>query len=146
MYLLTGFSFDPLQVFGLNPFTGAVVSGPISISAPAVSDSDGFTVLPNGNFLINEGDDLPIYDQYNPSTGAVIPGTTIAVPGAEGSTGVETDGTSLFFQTNFDGFTQTTLAGTFVANQGVPPDSCEDISLPLSGCFGAPGAIPGKPN
>jgi hypothetical protein len=143
LYVMTGYPSDPLEVFGLNPFTGAVVKGPISISAPAASDSDGFNILPNGNFLINEGDDVPVYDQYNPSTGAVIPGTTINVPGAEGATGVEIDGTSLIFQTNFDSFTQTTFAGTFIANQSVGFDQCEDISLELPGCFGAPGATPG---
>ncbi len=146
LYVLTGYPYDTPEVFGLNPSTGAIVSGPISISAPAATDSDGFNILPNGNFLINEGDGIPVYDQYNPSTGAVIPATTIVVPGAMSSTGVETDGISLFFQTDFDSFTQTTFAGTLIANQGVAPDQCEDISLPLPGCFGATDAIPGKPN
>lgn len=38
LYALTGYPGDPLEVFGLNPNTGVVVSGPISISAPAASD------------------------------------------------------------------------------------------------------------
>jgi hypothetical protein len=154
LYILTGYPSDAPEVFGLNPFNGAVVIGPISISAPASSDSDGFSVLPNGNFLINEGDGITMYDQYNPTTGAVIPGTQITVPGAFQSTGVENDGTSLFFQEEsdaaglVDGFTETTFAGTFVANTIVspPPDTCEDISLAVSACFGATGVTPGKPN
>jgi hypothetical protein len=161
LYALTGYQSDPLEVFGLNPLTGAVVSGPVSIIGPAGTASasngtDGFTVLPNGNFFLNEGDDTCTYDQYNPSTGLVIPGTTIVNPACPGnpkpglgSTGVETDGTSLFFQTNFNSFTQTTLSGTLVATQVVstpPADQCEDISLVQSLCFGAPGATPGKPN
>jgi hypothetical protein len=152
MYVLTGYLNLPLQVFGLNPLTGAVVSGPVSISAPAMPDSDGFTVLPNGNFLINEGDDTNAYDQYNPTTGAVIPGTTIVAPVDPFATGVDTDGTSLFFHTNADiNFTsnslaQTTLTGAPIATQGIPADFCEDISIPQSVCLGAPGAIPGKPN
>jgi hypothetical protein len=154
LYILTGYPFDAPQVFGLNPSNGAVVIGPISISAPGASDSDGFSVLPNGNFLINEGDGSTNYDQYNPTTGNVIPSTMITVPGVFQSTGVENDGTSLFFQeqsdatTFVDGFTETTFAGTFIANQLVspPPNNCEDISLPVSACFGVTGVTPGKPN
>ena len=150
LYVLTGYPFDTPQVFGLNPLTGAVVIGPITISAPAATDSDGFTVLPNGNFIINEGDDSCTYDQYDPSTGVVIPSTTLVVPGCTaplgpgtGATGVETDGISLFFETNFDSFTNTTLAGTLIASQAVPVNECEDISLDQPGCIGAAGATPG---
>lgn len=154
LYILTGYPLDAPEVFGLNPFNGAVVVGPISISAPAATDSDGFNVLPNGNFLINQGDGSTMYDQYNPTTGAVIPSTTITVPGAFQSTGVENNGTSLFFQEQsdatglVDGFTETTFAGTFIANTLVspPPNNCEDISLPVSACFGVTGVTPGKPN
>jgi hypothetical protein len=150
LYAMTGYPTSALEVFGLNPVTGAIVSGPVSISAPAAPDSDGFTVLPDGNFLINQGDDICTYDEYNPTTGAVIPGTTIVPPGCTlgglGATGVDTDLTSLFFQTFNDSFTQTTLTGTLIATQAVSPNQCEDISLDLSGCFGAPGVIPGKSN
>ena len=152
MYVLTGYPSDPPQVFGLNPLTGAVLSGPVSISAPAISLSDAFTVLPNGNFLINEGDDTNSYDQYNPTTGAVIPGTNIVAPGNPFATGVDTDGTSLFFSTNSDplftssSLAQTTLTGVPIATQAVAANLCEDISIPQSVCLGAPGAIPGNPN
>lgn len=146
LYVLTGYPLDAPKVFGLNPVTGAVVSGPIAIAAPVTSDSDGFTVLPNGNFLINSGDGICTYNQFSPSTGALIPATTIVVPGASFCTGVSTDGTSLFFETNLTGFTKTTLSGTLISSQTVAANLCEDISLDLSACFGAPGAIPGKPN
>jgi len=147
LYVLTGYPVDPLEVFGLDPLTGAIVSGPVAIAGPAASDSDGFTVLPNGNFLINGGDQSCTYNQYNPTTGALIPATTIVVGGVTTlCTGVESDGTSLFFQTNFNSFTKTTLSGTFIASQTVATNTCEDISLDISACAGAAAAIPGKPN
>ncbi len=147
LYVLTGYPLDAPEVFVLDAVTGAVISGPISISAPAAIDSDGFTVLANGNFLINSGDASCTYNQYNPATGALIPATTIVVPGGPSfCTGVESDGVSLFFQTNFDSFTQTDLSGNFIANQTVAANTCEDISLGTGVCFGAPKAIPGNPN
>ena len=56
LYAMTGYILGPagLQVFGLDPVTGTVVRGPVSIGPPAGTTSDGFTVLPNGNFLINK--------------------------------------------------------------------------------------------
>jgi len=145
LYALTGYPFTaPPQVFGLNPLTGAVLSGPVSIAGPANATSDGFTVLPNGNFLINNSDLACTYNQYDPSTGALIPATTIVVPGGVGCTGVETDGLSLFFQTNFNSFTKTTLAGAFISSTIVGADLVEDISLVTPGCGGA--ATPGQPN
>ena len=146
MYILTGYPTDTPEVFGLDPVTGAVVSGPVAIAAPAATDSDGFTVLANGNFLINSGDGSCTYNQFNPTTGALIAATTILVPGAGFCTGVESDGTSLFFQRNNDSFTKTTLSGTLIASQTVAANSCEDISLDISACSGAKQAIPGKPN
>jgi hypothetical protein len=55
LYALTGYLIPcgAPQVFGLNPVTGAIVSGPANFAAPAFCPSDGFTVLPNGKFLIN---------------------------------------------------------------------------------------------
>jgi hypothetical protein len=122
----------------------------VSIGPPASADSDGFTVLPNGNFLINNADTSCTYNQYNPSTGAVISGTTITVAGTICS-GVDTNGTSLYFQTNLNSFTKTDLSGGGPITKSVTsPFSCvaavvncvEDISLVT---FGARGQ-PGKPN
>ena len=142
LWALTGYIFPAIpacatpQVFGLNPITGAVVSGPVTIAAPAISISDGFTVLRNGNFLINNNDGGCTYNQFNPSTGALMPATTIVVPGAVFCTGVETDGVSLFFATvrgPASSLTQTTLAGALIANRpisGIPVGSAiEDITL-----------------
>jgi hypothetical protein len=44
--------------------SGTVPQGGLSIQSPASPDSDGFTVLPDGNFLINDGDASPIYREF----------------------------------------------------------------------------------
>ena len=130
LYALTGYPFSSLKVFGLNPVTGAVLSGPVSIAGPASPSSDGFTVLPNGHFLINNTDLSCTYNEYDSSTGALIPSTTIVVPGGGTCTGVDTDGVSLYFQHNFNSFVQTDLAGTFIASRLLlSPGFLEDISL-----------------
>src|SRR5207248_6516090 len=110
--------------FKLNPTTGAVLGGPIAITGGAAPDSDGFTVLPNGNFLINNEDTDPLYLEFNGTTGAAT-GVSFTVPGALLSTGVDIDpsGTSLYFATleidtlhevlnSF--FTHTDLAGNLI--------------------------------
>jgi hypothetical protein len=139
LYVLTGYFQDPLQVFGLNPVSGEVLSGPITIGGSAQPGSDGFTVLPNGNFLINNGDTSCTYNQYDPSTGANIEGTTIVIapttpipPGFDGPTctGVDTDGTSLFFLTNFNSITKTDMAGTYISTTGIATSfEIEDIAI-----------------
>jgi hypothetical protein len=132
LYILTGYYplNSLLQVFQVNPSTGAVLSAPVTISGPLFS-ADGFAVLPNGQFLINDGDGSCTYNQYNPSTGMVISGTTITVPGGtEGCTGVDTDGMSLYFQRNFNSIVQTDLQGNLIASVPVSVASpgCEGIS------------------
>ena len=157
LYALTGWTRGPLQVFGLNPATGVVVSGPVAIAAPA-SASDGFTVLPNGRFLINNNNynftTSCTYNEYDPLTGALIPATTIVVPGGNTCSGVDTDGESLYFQRNFNSIVKTTLAGTFIASASVsaPSPNCpfadciQDISLAqvstgrMTGSGGLPAA------
>lgn len=49
--------------------------------------ADGFTILPNSNYLINQGDADNLYDQYNPTTGARIAGTNFSVAGYRTVTG-----------------------------------------------------------
>jgi hypothetical protein len=102
---------------------------------------DGFTVLPNGNFLINNFSGSCTYNQYDPSSGALIPGTTITVP-ASSCRGVDTNGVHLFFQTNGNSFAETDLTGFVIATKSVTPNSIIDISLVT---FGASG-VPGKPS
>jgi hypothetical protein len=156
LYALTGYLLGPLQVFKLNPFSGAVLGAPINITGSFLGinpgSSDGFTILPNGNFLINNNDESCTYNQYNSTTGAEISGTTITVPGASRCTGVDTDGTSLFFQTGFAGFTQTDLSGNLKARVAVSGNTVEDISLvhsvaaPLSPGYWKNHITTGTPN
>src|SRR5439155_12869288 len=127
LYALTGYPSGPLQVWKLDPNTGAVLAGPVPIGG-SDPDADGFTVLPDGNFLINLSDASCTYNQYDPTTGTAT-GVTLTVPSATSCTGVATDGTSLFFQTDFNSFTQTDLAGTFIAKTAVQVNFVEGISL-----------------
>jgi hypothetical protein len=126
LYALTGYSEGSLQVWKLDPTSGAVLAGPIAISSGP--SADGFTILPNGDFLINTGDQSCTYDEYNPTTGAAT-GSSVTVPGASTCTGVATDGVSLYFETDFSGFTQTDLSGNLISNRSVPSNVVEDISL-----------------
>jgi hypothetical protein len=97
--------------------------------------SDGFAILPNGNWLINDGDGINSYNQYNPLTGQEIPGTTIQAHNSSGvcgsSTGVDTDGTNLFFDCNLNSIVEDTLAGAFISATSTLPlgSAGEDISL-----------------
>jgi len=130
LYALTGYSGGPLQVFKLNPTNGAVLGGPVPITGSGQEASaDGFAILPNGNFLINLADTSCTYNQYDSTTGAQIEGSSLTVPSASLCTGVATDGTSLYFQTDFNSFTQTDLAGNFIAKMTVQGNTVEDISL-----------------
>lgn len=150
LYVLTGYIFDnPPKVYGLDPVTGAIVRGPVDMAVPGgggvftgPASADGFTLLPNGNFLINNFGTSCTYNEYAATTGALIPGTTIVVPGASSCTGVDTDGTFLYFQTNFDSYTKTTLAGALIAVVFLYEGAgIYDISVQK----GFPG-IPGDPN
>jgi hypothetical protein len=133
LYALTGYFSDPLEVYALDPTTGAVLGGPIAI-AGASSDSDGFTVLPNGSnpplFLINNADADTTYQAYDSTTGQPT-GFSLTVPGAYAATGVDIDpsGTSLYFATDFNSFTQTDLTGNFISRTDVDWHSIEDIAL-----------------
>jgi hypothetical protein len=112
LYAMTGYDTQVPQVYGLNLSTGAVLSGPVSVGFPASNDSDGFAVLPNGNFLVNNGGTSCIYSQYDPTTGAFVAGSTMTVPGnVARCTGVDTDGTSLYFMTDFNSIVRTDFAG-----------------------------------
>src|SRR5580765_5656890 len=89
LYALTGYETDPPWVYGLHLSTGAILSGPVVLAGstfppiplPAGTDSDGFAVLPNGNFLINNGDTSCIYNEYDKTTGQLVVSGTINVPG-----------------------------------------------------------------
>jgi hypothetical protein len=129
LYALTGYPSGSLQVWKLDSTTGTVLAGPIAINSNP--SADGFTVLPDGNFLINSSDASCTYAEYNSATGAPT-GSPITVPGAGSCTGVATDGTSLYFQTDFDSFTQTDLNGNLIARTSVASNVVEDVSLVTS--------------
>jgi hypothetical protein len=136
LYAMAGKFFASPIVYELNPTTGAVLSS-VAISGPANLQSDGFVVLANGNFLINDADASTTYREYSSVTGLAT-GFVITVPGSPShTTGVDTDGTHLFFATyssgnTFSGFTETDLAGNFIAfstYHGPTNTTMEDISL-----------------
>lgn len=91
-----------------NPDTGQRIAGPITIHGYATGNSDGFTVLPSGHFLINDFDgdsgrwDNPdYYREYDMSGNLISNGLKIDMrsfgfPTATGVT-VAPDGQSLYF-------------------------------------------------
>jgi len=131
-------------VFTLNPVTGALIGDPmgIAIQGPADSGADGFTVLPNGNFLINDHDGafgaFP-YREYAATTGQLIPrpqGLEIDLSnyGFALATGVAIapDGQSLYFICDFKTLVQTDLAGNLMCFQDLQAPALgglEDIDL-----------------
>jgi hypothetical protein len=129
LYALTGYPNGSLQVWKLDPSNGAVLAGPVAITGINVSASaDGFTVLPDGNFLINDADESCTYRAYSSTTGQPT-GQSITVPGGSTCTGVDTDGSSLYFETNFSSFTRTDMNGNLIATTNVGSNSVEDVSL-----------------
>jgi hypothetical protein len=127
LYALTGYGTSgPLQVWKLDATTGAVIGGPITIGSDP--DADGFAILPNGNFLINAGDASCSYTEYNSATGAAT-GNSFTVPNASTCTGVETDGSSLYFETDFNSFTKTDLTGNSTSKTSVASNQVEDVAL-----------------
>jgi hypothetical protein len=119
LYVLTGYDTQVPIVYGLNLLTGAVVKPGVTIERVGdVDDSvDGFAVLPNGNFLMNNKATSCIYSEYSSADGHFIGNTIQVVPPACDScgpaqcTGVDTDGTSLYFMTDFTGIVRTDLLG-----------------------------------
>jgi hypothetical protein len=138
LYVLTGYDTQVPQVFVLNTFTGALKRGPIPIQRVGDVDDtvDGFAVLPNGNFLLNNKGTSCIYAEYDKTDGHFI-GNIINVPGGPAlCTGVDTDGTSLYFVTEPSlslGITRTDLFGNPTGfnsfNGPGAEDLIEDISL-----------------
>ena len=145
LYILTGYFFGTPKVYGLDPANGNVVKGPVTMAIPGSGSdlfgpgsADGFTLLPNGHFLINNYTASCTYNQYDPNTGAMIPNTTITLQTSY-CTGVDTDGIFLYFQTNFNSYTKTTMAGVVVASVPVWEQvSVYDISV-QKGFAGVPG-------
>jgi hypothetical protein len=109
--VLSGYPNDVLVVTKLDPVTGSAIGAPILIGSPAQDDSDGFTVLPSGNFLINDLDGVnygaTIYREYDGTTGQLVSGGLVIDLSAFGfshGTGVAIapDGQSLYFMADFN--------------------------------------------
>jgi hypothetical protein len=142
LYVLTGYSAfnPPLQVYKLNPTTGNVIGGPITIaSPPAFASADGFVVLPSGNFLINEGDGEPVYHEFDAATGNLVTGGLQVDVGTFGfafSTGVALapDSQSLYFVSAVSlgapqTLIQTDLSGNLLSLQPIGSDVIEEIAV-----------------
>ena len=118
LFALAGYPNVGPEVFEFDPSNGIILLPPVTIATDA--GADGFTILPNGNYLINRGDATNSYDQYNPVTGARISGTNIVAPGCSSATGVDTDGTHLFFDCNLNSIVETDLSGTLIHSFTLP--------------------------
>ena len=108
--------------------------------------ADGFAVLPNGNWLINDDDAVNSYNEYDPITGHEIAGTTIQAHTTGGavcgsSTGVDYYAVSstLFFDCNLNNIVENTLAGGFIANNPFNLGGFEDISIDAGTIINPPG-------
>jgi hypothetical protein len=146
LYVLTGYPNGP-EVVQATDGNGNNVGGPITLhnlTGGILTNSDGFTVLANGNWLINAGDAVNSYNQFNPLTGNEIAGTTIQPHNANGlcgsSTGVDFDGTFLYFECNLNSIVQTDLLGNFIANTAQTRSGFEDISIVGAPPINPPGA------
>jgi hypothetical protein len=119
LYVLTGYAENPLKVYQLDPVSGIVIGNPNGISiTPAILDpvngspgtSDGFVVLPSGNFLINDfdgGEGCSVYREYNGTTGVLVTGGLVIdlkTYGYNSGTGVTLapDGQSLYFMAHVE--------------------------------------------
>ncbi|HUR07362.1 MAG TPA: hypothetical protein VM347_32795 [Nonomuraea sp.] len=128
LYVLTGYggSGQP-AVSTINLSTNAV-AGPITLGSPATASSNGLTRLPNGNLLANTREGSCTYAQFNAATG-VATGSSFAVTGASVCNGVETDGDFLYFATDGNSFTKTSLTGSYLSEVAVAANQVQDIAL-----------------
>jgi hypothetical protein len=121
LYVLTGYDTQVPIVYKVNFLTGDKLAPTDGIEIERVGfpdqmdySPDGFAVLPNGNFLVNNKGTQCIYAEYDKDDGHFI-GNIINVPGGPARcTGVDTDGTSLYFLTDptiSAGITRTDFAG-----------------------------------
>jgi len=129
LYAFTGSQGSAPTVFRLSRVDGHVISS-VTLQAPAVWDSDGFTVLPNGNFLVNLGDASPVYQEFSSVSGARVD-PAFGVPCGK-ATGVDAGFAALVFQCDFNSFLVTTLTGVVLEKYLVTPNLIEDIE----GVFG----------
>jgi hypothetical protein len=129
LFALAGYNTVGPEVFEFDPSNGNILLAPVTIATSP--SADGFTILPNGNYLINRGDATNSYDQYDPVTGARIAGTNITAGGCGDATGVDTDGAHLFFVCNFNSIAETDMSGTLIQKFTLPGTfgTGEELSL-----------------
>jgi hypothetical protein len=151
LFAMTGYNAGP-EVVQETDGNGNNIGAQVTLHTTGganLTDSDGFAILPNGNWLINTGDAINSYNQFNPVTGMEIPGTTIMSHTTGGvacasSTGVDTDGTNLYFDCNFNSIVEDTLAGVFIGVTSTLPNGTdgEDISLVAAAPVTPPSGAP----
>jgi hypothetical protein len=151
LFAMTGYNLGP-EVVQETDGNGNNIGSLVTLHFTGggdLTDSDGFAILPNGNWLINNGDAINSYNQYNPVTGQEIPGTTVVAHTTGGavctnSTGVDTDGTNLFFDCNFNSIVEDTMAGVFISATSTLPNGAggEDISLVAAAPINPPSSTP----
>jgi hypothetical protein len=155
LYVMTGYLSHSPRVDEIDPSTGQQIPGTSEItvaSPPAGLGSDGFTVLPSGNFLINGGDNhpnsspgdaSPAYHEYSGADGALVPGgLTIRLTdyGFNAGTGVALapDQNSLYFMAHVlrgqdqllhNTLIRTDLSGQLIGFQPVGDGDVEDIEV-----------------
>jgi len=151
LFAMTGYNLGP-EVVQETDGNGGNIGSPVTLHTTGgaiLTDSDGFAILPNGNWLINTGDAVNSYNQFDPVTGMEIAGTTIQAHTTGGvvcgsATGVDTDGTHLFFDCNFNSIVEDDLTGAFIAVTSTLPNGSggEDISLVAAAPINPPSGAP----
>jgi hypothetical protein len=70
LFVMTGYPNGP-EVVQETDGSGNNIGGPVTlhkIGGATLDAADGFAILPNGNWLINDDDAVNSYNQYNPLT------------------------------------------------------------------------------
>jgi PEP-CTERM motif-containing protein len=149
LYVMTGYPAGP-EVVQKTDGSGNNIGAPVTLhktNGAILTASDGFTILPNGNWLINDDDGNNHYNEYDPLTGNEIANTTIQAHDNNGvcgaSTGVDFYAPSgtLFFDCNLSNMVENTLAGAFIANNPLTTTEFEDVSID-AGTVINPPAVP----
>lgn len=147
LYVMTGYPGGP-EVVQKTDGSGNNIGAPVTLqktSGAILTASDGFTILPNGNWLINDDDAVNSYNEYDPLTGNEIAGTTIQAHDNNGvcgrSTGVDfyAPSNTLFFDWNLNNMVENTLAGVFIANNNFDRGNFEDLSTDAGTVINPPG-------
>lgn len=148
LYVMTGYPNGP-EVIQKTDGMGNNIGAPVTlhkIGGAILTNSDGFAILPDGHWLINDGDAVNSYNEYDPLTGNEIALTTIQAHTTGGavcgsSTGVDYYAVSntLFFDCNLNNMVENTLAGGFIANNLFDRGGFEDVSIDAGTIINPPG-------